>query len=778
MNSRHKRNHIFPGLLLAVSVCLAGCADRTASKESAPEEPLAQQTMDWSAYQIAPIQNVETAAQWYLREYHDDWIAPSDREYDIFPMYDGLPGGNIYRYTCDNTENGIINIFDARTGQSFRTEPSTAGWGLPENGILTDMTMADEQTAVFLVRSFGESGTPLSCCSMVFYHMEEEVQKTVDLLPALTAAGITEHTGYSIDPTAKSILCDPDGCCYLLWENKLIVASGAGELLCDMEQTGEVTLSFLCRTPEGYPLFVRTDMENRVNTYWIYDRSAGEMRSLGETKYMALKYGCMDTAGNLYYFSNDKIVRWNTRSGDRETIFDCSANHICSNTTALKVTCIRENGDLVIMDSITENQNIYVLSPAAPESERTLTVVSACSGTQVEQTAAALFSMKNPGVHIEFSGVDTDLSGPVTRADHDEYTTNLINRIVAGDAPDMCIVSEETMRVLYEKGALADLTGMIPGQVKEQVFDCVWNAGTIDGKLIGLTTDLSCSSIMVSDELWPRDTWTLEDILALAEDAQGNALEGLIPLKGFNPQPTDIVQWLALKNIDAPLVDWENGVCHFDSPVFRRLLEYCKNTPVPQPNPDSQDRAPARSVQNGEYLAYACDIYDIHDFSFQMSLLGEGFHWVGIPTHGECGNQVYATNFLVVSKDTENMDLIREFLPTLYGDELERLYPDNCLRRDVLRNRVIDASEWNPKAQFRQDEGVYLQLECKPDGTSYVEEYIAFMDSCVLMPAGDDTIASIVLEEIPAYFSEDKNMDKVIDIIQSRVQIYLDETSE
>ena len=183
-NLRHKRNHILLSLILAASVSLAGCSgSRTdGGEESAPEEPLAQ-TMDWSIYQIAPTQNVENTAQWYLKEYHDDWIASSNREYDSFPMYDGFPGGNIYgmfRYTRDNTENGsyessYMNVFDARTGQSFRTELDTTGLELPESGILADMAMADEQTAVFLVRSFGESGTPLSCCCLVFYHLEEGV---------------------------------------------------------------------------------------------------------------------------------------------------------------------------------------------------------------------------------------------------------------------------------------------------------------------------------------------------------------------------------------------------------------------------------------------------------------------------------------------------------------------------------------------------------------------------------------------------------------------------
>ncbi len=786
MQTRPGRKYIVLSLILAVSIALPGCGPektRDGETQSALSNPPAQ-TIDWDAYRISAPGSVENGELWHLAEYHDDWVTRPEGDYNAgFSLYAGLWGGTIYgmfSYSHENPENGDcgelyhMNIFDARTGQSLCAALDPAGWGLPENSLLVDMDMADEELAVFLARSFEENGLPISCCSLVFYHTKEGVQRTLDLLPALASAGITQSTGFHLDSTQKNILCDREGRCYLLWENRLLVVDTDGTLLYNMEQDTGVTLSCLCKTPEGFPVFVRTDADSRVSTYWLYDCGVGEMRSLGETKSLTLRFGCMDSQGNLYYFSNDKIVKWNIQSGKREIIFDCGAGNICSNTNALKVTAIRENGDLVIMDSIAENNNIYVLTPTPPKVDRTLTLVSACPGTQLEQTAASLFSMKNPGVKIEFSEYES--SGTATRADWETYTANLVNRIVAGDAPDMFIVPEETMHILYEKGALADLTDMIPHQVQEQVFDCVWNAGTIDGKLTGLTTQLSCSSILVSDTLWSKDTWTLEDILALAEEeTQTGTLQGLIPLKGYNPQATDVLQWLALKNLDASFVDMESGVSHFDSPAFRKLLEYCKNTPVPASNPDSQDTAPARSVQSGEYLAYACDIYDIADFSFQMSLFGNDYHWVGVPTRGECGNQVYATTFLVVSKDSPNMDLIREFLPTLYGDEVERMYPDNCLRKDVLRERVTGASEWDARAQFRMGEGVCLMLECKPDGSSYVEDYIAFMDSCVLMPFGDDTIASIVLEEVPAYFSGDKNLDVVISVIQSRVQLYLDE---
>ena len=147
------------------------------------------------------------------------------------------------------------------------------------------------------------------------------------------------------------------------------------------------------------------------------------------------------------------------------------------------------------------------------------------------------------------------------------------------------------------------------------------------------------------------------------------------------------------------------------------------------------------------------------------------------PTDDESGNLLYALDFLLVSKDTENMDLIREFLPTLYGEELMRLYPERCLRRDILRECVSDAypDEPNPYARFNMGNGIEQCLECKPDGTSYVEEYIEFLDSCILMPSSDETIADIVREETEPYFTGDKNLDTVIENIQRRVQLYLNE---
>lgn len=783
-------------LLLAVSLSLAGCgnpgetsglpSEEEGTAAVSYERPLPQ-IIDWSTFQMAEPQSAGLGTSWYLTENHDDWLTPVKAEYGQYGCSTtniGTIDGTIYTnwlYRSDDEtqesfcDESLMDGFDARTGQSLHMDLALGDSGLPRDAALLSMDMANDKEAVFLTYISGEPGQPIPHSALLFYHLEEGVQKTLDLLPVLASVGLGDEPEKERDYSYRYHinLCDREGRCYLIWNRSLLVIDSDGELLCHIEATGKQFPRLLCKTPEGLPLFVFPDEENHVNEYYIYDQKAGQLRSLGQSKYFNIISGCMDISGNIYYFNeNGSIIRWDILSGEREKIYNCKDNHICENTYSSKVMLIRENGDLALMNPGIERRNIYVFSPIPPAETRTLTLVNATRGDSILPTAAALFSTKKPGAKIDISSFTSSGSN-----DLEAYTANLVNRIVAGDAPDMFVVSAQTMHTLYEKGALADLSDIFPAEMREQVFDCIWDAGTIDGKLVGLTTDQVTNSIFIPNRTYAQDTWQLKDVLELADRASGDTFKGLSPLTEYDPSP---LYWYALLAIESSLVDRRSGTCHFDSEDFRRLLEYCKSTLPVEHITMTADKlsADARSIEDGEYLAYAyANYFGFSDFSLMMSSFPQDYHWVGVPTDGESGNLLYARDFLVVSKDTENMDLIREFLPTVYGEDLMRLYPERCLRRDVLRDCVRDAApdRSHPQAEFYMSNGIIRCLECKPDGTSYVEEYIAFMDSCVLMPPEDDAIADIVMEEAEPYFAGDKDLDTVVEIIQNRVQLYLDE---
>ena len=57
-----------------------------------------------------------------------------------------------------------------------------------------------------------------------------------------------------------------------------------------------------------------------------------------------------------------------------------------------------------------------------------------------------------------------------------------------------------------------------------------------------------------------------------------------------------------------------------------------------------------------------------------------------------------------------------------------------------------------------------------------IEDFIPYLEMCVPFPAENTVIQNIVFEELEPYFEHDKTLEQALKLIDSRVQIYLDET--
>lgn len=67
------------------------------------------------------------------------------------------------------------------------------------------------------------------------------------------------------------------------------------------------------------------------------------------------------------------------------------------------------------------------------------------------------------------------------------------------------------------------------------------------------------------------------------------------------------------------------------------------------------------------------------------------------------------------------------------------------------------------------------RLAQKPDGTTYLEEYLDFVEGCKPVPYIPQQLKTIVSEESEPFFAGRKEAGEVADIIQRRVQLYLEE---
>jgi len=97
---------------------------------------------------------------------------------------------------------------------------------------------------------------------------------------------------------------------------------------------------------------------------------------------------------------------------------------------------------------------------------------------------------------------------------------------------------------------------------------------------------------------------------------------------------------------------------------------------------------------------------------------------------------------------------------------------------DVIRDSIY----YNPRTECyvlllssNMEHTVSKELALKPDGSTYLEEYLDFVESCQPAPYIPVQIRLIVQEEAHSFFEGSKGAVETAEAIQSRVQLYLEE---
>ena len=100
-------------------------------------------------------------------------------------------------------------------------------------------------------------------------------------------------------------------------------------------------------------------------------------------------------------------------------------------------------------------------------------------------------------------------------------------------------------------------------------------------------------------------------------------------------------------------------------------------------------------------------------------------------------------------------------------------YGSCYVRRDVILNNFYEKYGLFEKPGILTEKG-FILLDSKKDGSSYADEFITLMDNASPISPYIE-IQDIVMEEAGGYFSGAKDEYTAAKVIQSRVQLYLDE---
>lgn len=498
-----------------------------------------------------------------------------------------------------------------------------------------------------------------------------------------------------------------------------------------------------------------------VLTWFDGEKAGQELGRLGDNP-SAL---CLGEGGILYCLAGDSLISWDVEKNLKEEIFRLNENGVVLSTDS--ELFLTDDGDMVLCRMNEGAVLAYVLTEEeiVYDAALRLSYVSGLDEPRYLSRYAANYAHVTGGLPV------------VVEKEQGKYQEDYRNRIfaelAAGKGPDILYLSKEDLQLLAEMGALCDLSDMIPENIKNVMLPAALELGVIDGKKVGFVPQIEFVSLITTNRIWEDASWSLDEFLEVAES--GENWEIMICFLGSELYVGTLLDILIGDADNTSLLDLEQGISYFNSDTFVRVLELCKKS-YQNRNAVTDGEECIELLKEGNIMAEWRFVTDLSAFSRIMDAYGGDCNFVGYPAEGGSGNYARA-EYLAVNANTVHMDEIRKFFTYLL-DYDRQFAVDGCsVRKDVIRDSVLGDSEQGYRMRISDDpdQMIVRELAAKPDGTTWLEEYLAFAENCRPEPAIPEQISKIVAEEAAAYFEGDKSAAETADIIHNRVQNYLDE---
>lgn len=532
----------------------------------------------------------------------------------------------------------------------------------------------------------------------------------------------------------------------------------------------ELRAGFYCRLADGTPLAY---VDNAV---FCYDVQSGvketELFTLSDSTEQG---GFVDAMGRMFsWMPRSGDVRcWNPANKSYDKLMNLKSYGIPFSERGRLLMGMDQAGQLLILPEESGKTAVYVCAPTveADLPEGNLSVANLWYNDNNVKAATIQYGSQNPGCSINYyigSGEDKDAF----------YERTLMD-VMSGQGPDVLYVFADDMEKLYQKGALADLSGVLEDSTRQQLFSSVLASGTRDGKLVGLPASVEGFGIVTLKGNWAKNSWTYAEAIGLWKQRKA---EGAICLLANSHTRESLLSDFLLMNIaDSPFLDLENGSCDFDNELFRQALELiagCKCGEV-QSSALTYEAMMAEKLERidqtkqGLYLAESGAWGGVGYMSETGEKYGEEIFFPGYPSESGNGNLIHSYGYLVVNAKTEHWEEAADFLRYYYSKEFQTKRENRSviLRKDVY----LEEFEVQDGCIINKESGD--KIDDRKEGESYLDAAVAYLDGCAPEPAGIGPVQEIISEEADAYFQGSQNLDNTVKNVQNRVQLYLKENN-
>ena len=435
-------------------------------------------------------------------------------------------------------------------------------------------------------------------------------------------------------------------------------------------------------------------------------------------------------------------------------------------------------------DSYKYSQVVSLFTKRNPEDikDKTVLVLAGYYIPHEVKNRVVQFNKANPEYRIvmkEYHTYDTMEDG---MAGYNRLNMDILGR----GLPDILIADSYFPVSSYiSKGLVADIDTLIRADEElsqTEFLENVFDAYRIEGKLYYVTPSFSVNTLIGKESLvGNRTSWTMKEMQELlASMPEGTQSIGELTRSDFVQM---MIQYCGNDFIDA-----KDGKCDFNNENFVAMLEYAKSLPEEidwsEMGEDYWVNQDLQYRENRTILA-KCDVSDTRYVNDYINgYFGEEISYIGFPSVTETGAVVEADEQYLLSAKSEHLEGAWEFVRYYLTEEYKREIIGFPVNKMIFEERAMEVTK-SPYTIDRNGNKQEYEYKMSIGGesvvlpnmtTEQVDEFIEFVESIDKCVYYDEDIEAIINEEVALFFAGQKSASDVARVIQSRVEIYVNES--
>ena len=334
--------------------------------------------------------------------------------------------------------------------------------------------------------------------------------------------------------------------------------------------------------------------------------------------------------------------------------------------------------------------------------------------------------------------------------------------IMSGEGPDILMNTGGSIQLnslLDNSNYLADLTPYVKGLDSEKYFTNIIEGSKTEGKLYQLPVSFILEGILTKtgNAGSSGKGFTYEEYIKFVDEV----MNGKDPI--VYGQPTYFA--MLFSSMSDEFIS--KGKVDLSGEKFKALAEFVRDN-VREEGISEYDWYLSTQSDGPTPKSWFESCSGINDYfrqSMGIATYGKGVTMQGIPSYDGRGPRFKPACSVAVSVQAVDIKACGEFVKILLSEDIQKLY--------ALNDNFVVSRE-----AYRLSESACLDYY-KRTGKEYTVQDIDFVESVILscskIKSEDSDISIILIEEMPAYFLGQKDLDAVIKIAQNRIQKVLDE---